>query len=157
LAHAGKLLGRTPLIALSPKKTWEGFIGGAVGTLAAAVPLAWAFSQFRWMYCPRTAFEFGELHCDPPSFIQTETYRPTDLWHVLPTWLVEEIRPPLQVFPAFVRDATSQFSWQCMPVQMHAIVLAAFASIIGPFGALLGWLLLGWLLGCFCAEFLYAR
>ena len=27
----GFFFGRTPLIKLSPKKTWEGFIGGAVG------------------------------------------------------------------------------------------------------------------------------
>lgn len=29
----GKLFGRTPLIKLSPKKTWEGFVGGFVGTI----------------------------------------------------------------------------------------------------------------------------
>jgi phosphatidate cytidylyltransferase len=133
--HTGKCLGRTPLIALSPKKTWEGFIGGAIGTIVLAVPLAFAFSQFKWMYCPRNNLEIGELTCDPPSFIQWETYHPTDLWHVLPDWLVEEIRPPLQVLPAVVRDTASSISWQCMPVQMHAIVLAAFASIVGPFGA----------------------
>lgn len=34
LAHhpAGFFFGRTPLIKLSPKKTWEGFLGGCVGT-----------------------------------------------------------------------------------------------------------------------------
>lgn len=128
-------MGRTPLIALSPKKTWEGFIGGALGTILAAVPLALAFSKFKWMYCPRTALEFGPLSCEPPSFVQWRTFHPTDLWNVLPEWLVDEIRPPLQVLPAFVRDATSSVSWECMPVQIHAMVLAAFASIVGPFGA----------------------
>lgn len=28
----GFFFGRTPLIQLSPKKTWEGFLGGCVGT-----------------------------------------------------------------------------------------------------------------------------
>ena len=28
----GVLFGKTPLIKLSPKKTWEGFIGGIIGT-----------------------------------------------------------------------------------------------------------------------------
>lgn len=28
----GKIFGRTPLIEISPKKTWEGFIGGFIGT-----------------------------------------------------------------------------------------------------------------------------
>ena len=30
---AGFFFGRTPLIKLSPKKTWEGFIGGFVATV----------------------------------------------------------------------------------------------------------------------------
>jgi phosphatidate cytidylyltransferase len=29
----GFFFGRTPLIKLSPKKTWEGFIGGAISTV----------------------------------------------------------------------------------------------------------------------------
>ena len=28
----GFFMGRTPLIQLSPKKTWEGFIGGGIST-----------------------------------------------------------------------------------------------------------------------------
>ena len=32
----GFFLGRTPLIKLSPKKTWEGFIGGGFGTIVAS-------------------------------------------------------------------------------------------------------------------------
>lgn len=53
---AGKLCGRTPLIKLSPKKTWEGFIGGALGTMAASLALSYAFAQFQvrlsqvWMF-----------------------------------------------------------------------------------------------------------
>jgi phosphatidate cytidylyltransferase len=29
----GFFFGRTPLIQLSPKKTWEGFIGGGIATV----------------------------------------------------------------------------------------------------------------------------
>jgi phosphatidate cytidylyltransferase len=36
-SNSGFFFGRTPLIRLSPKKTWEGFIGGAVSTLVFAV------------------------------------------------------------------------------------------------------------------------
>jgi len=32
----GFYFGRTPLIKLSPKKTWEGFIGASVATMIAA-------------------------------------------------------------------------------------------------------------------------
>ena len=40
----GKTFGRTPLIELSKSKTWEGFIGGAFGTVAFTIFLAWLFS-----------------------------------------------------------------------------------------------------------------
>ena len=33
----GKLFGRTPLIKLSPNKTWEGFIGGGISTILFAI------------------------------------------------------------------------------------------------------------------------
>ena len=33
----GKRFGKTPLIELSPKKTWEGFLGGCVGGMAFSV------------------------------------------------------------------------------------------------------------------------
>jgi len=33
----GFFFGRTPLIKLSPKKTWEGFIGGAISTVVFGV------------------------------------------------------------------------------------------------------------------------
>jgi phosphatidate cytidylyltransferase len=32
----GMLFGKTPLIKLSPKKTWEGFIGGMLSTYVLA-------------------------------------------------------------------------------------------------------------------------
>ena len=33
----GFFFGKTPLIKLSPKKTWEGFIGGAISTIAFGI------------------------------------------------------------------------------------------------------------------------
>jgi phosphatidate cytidylyltransferase len=50
---AGYFWGRTPLIKLSPKKTWEGFIGGFFGTVICAALLANILSRFKWMTCPR--------------------------------------------------------------------------------------------------------
>ena len=52
-AGAGFTVGRTPLIKLSPKKTWEGFIGGALLTLVASWYLADYMSRYRWMTCER--------------------------------------------------------------------------------------------------------
>lgn len=130
-------MGRTPLIALSPKKTWEGFLGGALGTMVAAIALAWLFAQSKWLRCPRRDLSWGPLHCEAtPMFTPTE-YQLSDMWSVLPELVVDELKPMVGLLPAVLREAAASVSWSCMPVQMHAIVLAAFASIIGPFGAFL--------------------
>jgi len=52
---AGFFFGRTPLIKLSPKKTWEGFFGGLVLTMLCSWLLADVMSRGSWMICPRTA------------------------------------------------------------------------------------------------------
>ena len=52
--HAGFFFGRTPLIKLSPKKTWEGFSGGLVLTVVSSWYLAEFMSRYKWMICPRT-------------------------------------------------------------------------------------------------------
>ena len=51
---AGFFFGRTPLIKLSPKKTWEGFFGGLVLTVVSSWYLAEFMSRHQWMICPRT-------------------------------------------------------------------------------------------------------
>jgi hypothetical protein len=136
LFDAGVTCGRTPLIQLSPKKTWEGFVGGAIGTLVASYALTCVFAQFSWMYCPRGDLSFGSLECDVPEPFVSTSYRLADFWKVLPDFVVEDIRPLLNMLPAAVQAAVACVSWTCMPAQMHAMALAAFASIIGPFGAL---------------------
>lgn len=58
------------------------------------------------------------------------------LVQVLPGFVNEDVRPALWFFvPQFLRDLTASIEWTCMPATMHALSLAAFASIIGPFGA----------------------
>ena len=51
---AGMCFGHRKLIQLSPKKTWEGFIGGCLTTVVASWYLAGFLSRFKWMTCPRT-------------------------------------------------------------------------------------------------------
>ena len=41
----GFFMGRTPLIKLSPKKTWEGFIGGGLATVVMSLGLAYLMCQ----------------------------------------------------------------------------------------------------------------
>ena len=76
------MFGRTPLIKLSPKKTVEGFVGGALFTVVAAVLLTNFLSQYEWMYCSRRMLEFNRLHCDKPDAFVPVEYHLTDLWEV---------------------------------------------------------------------------
>lgn len=46
----GFFFGRTPLIKLSPKKTWEGFIGASVATITSAFVVSMVFPYLYWRY-----------------------------------------------------------------------------------------------------------
>ncbi|XP_056159774.1 phosphatidate cytidylyltransferase 1 [Syzygium oleosum] len=108
----GFFFGRTPLIKLSPKKTWEGFIGASFTTMISAFVLASIMGRFQWLTCPRKDLSTGWLHCDPGPFFRPEYYSISGLF---PEW----------------------FPWKevaIMPVQWHALCLGLFASIIAPFG-----------------------
>lgn len=90
----------------------------------------------QWMVCPRRELAFGPLHCETPEAFVAVQYGLPDLWQMLPDFVTQEVRPALWTFvPQAVRDAFAAITWTCMPAQMHAVALAAFASIIGPFGA----------------------
>ncbi|CAM0882619.1 unnamed protein product [Alopecurus aequalis] len=108
----GFFLGRTPLIKLSPKKTWEGFIGASVTTIISAFLLANVMGHFPWLTCPRKDLSTGWLVCDPAPLFKPEHYFLGD-W--VPQWF-----PWKEVF--------------LLPVQWHALALGLFASIIAPFG-----------------------
>ncbi|KAG8490186.1 hypothetical protein CXB51_016038 [Gossypium anomalum] len=108
----GFYFGRTPLIKLSPKKTWEGFIGASVTTMISAFVLANILGRFQWLTCPRRDLSTGWLQCDPGPLFKPEYY-------TLPGWI------------------SQWFPWKeisVLPVQWHALCLGLFASIIAPFG-----------------------
>ncbi|KAI5080593.1 hypothetical protein GOP47_0003776 [Adiantum capillus-veneris] len=104
----GFFIGRTPLIKLSPKKTWEGFVGASIVTVISASLLANLMGRSLWLTCPRKDLSTGPLHCDPGPLFKSRQYE-------LPLW-----------FP--VREVS------ILPVQTHALVYGLFASIIAPFG-----------------------
>ncbi|KAF5472712.1 hypothetical protein F2P56_009406 [Juglans regia] len=108
----GFFFGRTPLIKLSPKKTWEGFIGASVTTIISAFVLAKVMGRFPWLTCPRKDLSTGWLYCDPGPLFKPEHFS-------LLGWVPQS------------------FPWKevsILPVQWHALCLGLFASIIAPFG-----------------------
>lgn len=100
------------MIKLSPKKTWEGFIGASLTTVFSAFVLADVMSRSQWLTCPRKDLSTGWLHCDPGPLFKPESLN-------LPEWVPQ------------------WFPWKevsILPVQWHALCLGLFASIIAPFG-----------------------
>lgn len=131
---AGMLFGRTPLIKLSPKKTWEGFIGGMFITLFTSWFLASSMQRSTWLTCPRTDLSIWQpLDCDePPVLYQSKIWRLAE---------VPSIFGLSDDSSSFISDIISKLpfnlaNWTVFASQMqfHALALAIFASIIAPFG-----------------------
>jgi len=108
----GFFLGRTPLIQLSPKKTWEGFVGGIIGTFLWSIFSTLVLTKSSLMICPQpklTLALFENLDCEPHY-----VFMPTEYIFQLP-----------------IIGATSFF---LQPVIFHSIIIGVFASIVAPFG-----------------------
>ncbi|XP_011369417.1 phosphatidate cytidylyltransferase 2, partial [Pteropus vampyrus] len=111
----GFFFGRTPLIKLSPKKTWEGFIGGFFATVLFGLLLSYVMSGYRCFVCP------VEYNNDTNSF--TVDCEPSDLFRLHEYSIPEVIQ--------------SAIGWKIVrmyPFQIHSVALSTFASLIGPFG-----------------------
>lgn len=69
----GKLFGRkfikAPFLRLSPNKTWEGFIGAFICTIAFGVFCSAWLAKFPWMICPLESLQLipDALTCTPRS------------------------------------------------------------------------------------------
>lgn len=117
----GMLWGRTPLISLSPKKTVEGFVGALLITMVFSWFWAGFFQQFKYMICPAVSLGmnvFQRPDCEVnPVFTVHRTALPSQLAELL---------------SAVFHRSITHFSWT--PFQCHALVMAAFASLVAPFG-----------------------
>jgi phosphatidate cytidylyltransferase len=58
----GFFFGHTPLIELSPKKTWEGFMGAFASTMAFAWIASYFFAQDDFFRCPVSVCMMRVLH-----------------------------------------------------------------------------------------------
>ncbi|KAJ1657050.1 phosphatidate cytidylyltransferase [Dispira simplex] len=117
----GFFFGRTPLIQLSPKKTWEGFVGGWLSTMVVGVVMSSILSRFPYMYCPIkdvTMNAFSGVQCDKNPIFIPHIYQ-------LPNLVSSVLSMMWQTPVTTVRIA---------PFQYHVLALACFASLIAPFG-----------------------
>ncbi|XP_071338148.1 phosphatidate cytidylyltransferase 2 [Trachinotus anak] len=111
----GFFFGRTPLIKLSPKKTWEGFIGGLFSTIVFGIMLSYVMAGYRYFVCP---VEFNndsnsfQVDCEPSDLFQLQDY----------------------ALPSILESVTGWTTVRLYPFQIHSIALSSFASIVGPFG-----------------------
>jgi len=108
----GVMFGKTPLIALSPKKTVEGFVGGGISTVIWSNIAIMILSRADFFLCPQTRNAIGYV---PFSALKTLTCD-------------EEVKAP------FFRVMFNVGPFQVTMLQVHAMVLAFVASVIAPFG-----------------------
>jgi phosphatidate cytidylyltransferase len=112
----GFLFGKTRLIKLSPKKTWEGFIGGAFSTIIFGFVLTSKLCEYKKFVCPLEYDDATEsvnsYNCEPSALFKIQAY---DL-------------------PKSISFLLPGFKIYMHPFQIHALALSIFASTIGPFG-----------------------
>ncbi|KAG9125046.1 hypothetical protein FRC07_009189 [Ceratobasidium sp. 392] len=117
----GMMFGKTPLIKLSPKKTVEGFVGAFFSTLLFGFIWATIFMRYNYFICPvrdlGTA-SWSNVTCQPnPVFV----WREYNVWPPLGNALIPLLGHPLRTIPY-------------TPFQLHALIMATFASLVAPFG-----------------------
>ncbi|TPX32650.1 phosphatidate cytidylyltransferase [Synchytrium microbalum] len=121
----GFLWGRTPLISLSPKKTWEGFIGAFIITFIFGFWFSGYLTQFGYLVCPARDLQttsLSGLNCTRNSVF---------LEH---SWVLSETAVGAldMVYSKLGRETPTVISYY--PVQLHTVMLSCFASLIAPFG-----------------------
>uniref|UniRef100_A0A8C9TNX2 Phosphatidate cytidylyltransferase n=1 Tax=Scleropages formosus TaxID=113540 RepID=A0A8C9TNX2_SCLFO len=106
---------RLQFYMLSPKKTWEGFIGGFLSTVVFGFIFAYLLAQYQYFVCP---VEYDSetnrfaVECQPSELFVMQEYR----------------------LPAALQNVLRWKTVKMYPFQIHSVALSTFASLIGPFG-----------------------
>lgn len=107
--YFGFFFGKTKLINVSPKKTWEGFIGGALSTIFFGFIISAVLCKYDYMVCPLEYNDSNQQimleNCNRLPIFNMKSYN----------WL-------------------SNIEISLHPFQIHSLVFSIFASTIGPFG-----------------------
>lgn len=115
----GFFFGKTPLIKLSPKKTWEGFIGGGISTVLIGCVISQYLCQFKSLVCPikyEDDLEGRYYDCEPSITFQKRIY---------------ELPQSIRIFASFLKLPQQL---ELYPFVLHSLALSTFSSVIGPFG-----------------------
>jgi len=143
-----------PFISFSPNKTWEGFIGGGIFTIIASWYLARFLAQFKWLTCPTNEFRLlhYDLDCElDPVFLDAQNIFPSQIFELLPIFVVKAlgiaekcsvegstiITGCISGEPTHSHHHFELILKNFKPVQIHALSLAVFASVVAPFGGFL--------------------
>jgi phosphatidate cytidylyltransferase len=113
----GRAFGRHKLINLSPKKTWEGFIGGCFATMILAFMSGYILGGLEWFVCPAEKIElvpFKMVTCEIPSVFVSRIHDKSLIFDFLSIFGLNQVK-------------TSEFSF-------HAVIFGLFGSLISPFG-----------------------
>eukprot|EP00326_Haptolina_ericina_P018155 CAMPEP_0181195858 /NCGR_PEP_ID=MMETSP1096-20121128/15127_1 /TAXON_ID=156174 ORGANISM="Chrysochromulina ericina, Strain CCMP281" /NCGR_SAMPLE_ID=MMETSP1096 /ASSEMBLY_ACC=CAM_ASM_000453 /LENGTH=205 /DNA_ID=CAMNT_0023285521 /DNA_START=351 /DNA_END=968 /DNA_ORIENTATION=- len=109
----GKRFIKRPFLSISPNKTWEGFIGGAICTCCFAFAFPRVLIKLPFLICPPVDLSASviNLTCTPPAVFVVVDY-------IVPNFLVPLLSNTVRL----------------CPIQLHALVLGLFASLVAPFG-----------------------
>tara|TARA_B110001452_G_scaffold145152_1_gene120639 strand:+ start:180 stop:1505 length:1326 start_codon:yes stop_codon:yes gene_type:complete len=102
-----------PFLALSPNKTWEGFVGGGVCTVIFAFWFPVVLSRMSFLICP----------CEDLS---------TPIWRMACT--PSDVFVPMPYPTPLLESLIGVGAVTLRPVQFHALPLGLFASVVAPFG-----------------------
>lgn len=139
-------------LRLSPNKTWEGFIGGCIGTMFVSWYLSKFMAQFKWMTCPMNQFLLfpQAIDCEvDPIFHEALMRVPSQIFELFPRALVQGLPGIVdicmvqgdvaQLTPCISGNSTHhhhhfEYVNRMYPVQIHALSLGLFASFVAPYG-----------------------
>jgi len=107
----GRKFIKAPFIALSPNKTWEGFLGAAVLTLIFSFFFPALLARFKYFYCPMTELSIAPFPSATPDCTPSHFF----------TW--QEVKLP------FFEKSVHMY-----PIQLHGLAYGLFASLVAPFG-----------------------
>lgn len=125
----GQLLGSTPLIKVSPKKTWEGFIGGFIATIICSLLISGKLTQYPYMYCPVYSLSrsiFSQVSCEKAPIYVARKFILPGIFSRLSSAPV--LRLLNITFPSYILAS---------PFQFHSLLVSVFVSLVAPFAGFL--------------------